>query len=193
MLLSPSHTIALGLFFSPSLSLCHLTKQVFPDTFRYFLCVVGWLGPCLHVSLMGAHKDQKRASDPPKLESLMMWAIMLVLETEPGFSATAPNPWTSSPAPRFLNWFSSLNSQIPRGRLCLLTYCGTLAHRTVPGTKYMGITCWLNKFIQWGNQWNMTYDADNGLYPQEGLNRQDTEQLGKSVFQFRSEDLGHTS
>lgn len=74
MLLSPSHTIALGLIFSPSLSLCHLTKQVFPDTFRYFLCVWWWGGadPCLHVSLMCAHKDQKRASDPPELESLMM-------------------------------------------------------------------------------------------------------------------------
>lgn len=36
MLLSPSHTISLCLIFSPSLGLCHLTKQVFPDIFRYF-------------------------------------------------------------------------------------------------------------------------------------------------------------
>lgn len=43
ILLSPSHTISLCPIFSPSLGLCHLTKEVFPDSFRQFLCVEGVL------------------------------------------------------------------------------------------------------------------------------------------------------
>lgn len=153
MLLSPSHTISLCLIFSPSLGLCHLTKQVFPDTFRYFVCVCGvcgGAGPCLHVYLMCTHKDQKRVSDPPELESLMMWVIMLVLGTEPGFSATAPNPWTNSPTPRFLNWFSSpwTCKSLEEDSACLLTAVPLHTERCPARSIWELLVDWRNSFSE---------------------------------------------